>query len=295
MLENRQSRSLSMSKLKMVIPKGRIYSNVMNLLNDSGFGVERAERVYVPRVEDSGIEAKIMKPQNIPKLVELGAHDIGFTGFDWVLETKANVTEILDLGFDRVKIVAAIPESLVGTDIKKRQMIVASEYERIAKQFLKREKYDFIFMRTYGATEVFPPEDADMIIDNTSTGRTLKEHNLHIIDTVTESTTRLIANKSALADPWKKEKIDEMKMLFQAVLDARERVMLEMNIPKDKFEEIVNNLPCMRSPTVSELHSEQGYAVKIAVKKTDVVKLIPFLKKHGATDILEYAMRKVVL
>ena len=295
MLENRQSRSLSMSKLKMVIPKGRIYSNVMNLLNDSGFGVERAERVYVPRVEDSEIEAKIMKPQNIPKLVELGAHDIGFTGFDWVLETKANVTEILDLGFDRVKIVAAIPESLVGTDIKKRQMIVASEYERIAKQFLKREKYDFIFMRTYGATEVFPPEDADMIIDNTSTGRTLKEHNLHIIDTVTESTTRLIANKSALADPWKKEKIDEMKMLFQAVLDARERVMLEMNIPKDKFEEIVNNLPCMRSPTVSELHSEQGYAVKIAVKKTDVVKLIPFLKKHGATDILEYAMRKVVL
>ncbi|MBC8180570.1 ATP phosphoribosyltransferase [candidate division KSB1 bacterium] len=284
-----------MSKLKMVIPKGRIYSNVVNLLNDSGFGVERAERVYVPRVEDSEIEAKIMKPQNIPKLVELGAHDIGFTGRDWVMETNANVTEILDLGFDRVKIVAAIPESLVGIDIKKKRMIVASEYERISKQFLKKEKYDFIFMRTYGATEVFPPEDADMIIDNTSTGRTLKEHNLHIICTVTESTTRLIANKTALDDPWKKEKIEEMKMLFQAVLDARERVMLEMNVPKERFKEIVQELPCMRSPTVSELHGEQGYAVKIAVKKTEVVKLIPMLKKYGATDILEYEMRKVVL
>ncbi len=284
-----------MSKLKMVIPKGRIYSNVMNLLNDSGFGVERAERVYVPRVEDNEIEAKIMKPQNIPKLVELGAHDIGFTGRDWVLETKADVTEILDLGFDRVKIVAAIPESLLGVDIKKRRMIVASEYERIATQFLKKEKYDFIFMRTYGATEVFPPEDADMIIDNTSTGRTLKEHNLHIVCTVSESTTRLIANKTALDDPWKMEKIDEMRMLFQAVLDARARVMLEMNVPKERFKEIVQELPCMRSPTVSELHGEQGYAVKIAVKKREVVKLIPMLKKYGATDILEYEMRKVVL
>jgi ATP phosphoribosyltransferase len=284
-----------MSKLKMVIPKGRIYSNVVKLLNDSGFGVERAERVYVPRVEDSEIEAKIMKPQNIPKLVELGAHDIGFTGFDWVMETKANVTEIIDLGFDRVKIVAAIPESLLGKDIKKKKMIVASEYERIATKFLKKEKYDFIFMRTYGATEVFPPEDADMIIDNTSTGRTLKEHNLHIISTVAESTTRMIANKEALKHPWKSEKISEMKMLFQAVLDARERVMLEMNVPKKRFQKIIEDLPCMRSPTISELHGGQGYAVKIAVRKTEVVKLIPLLKKYGATDILEYEMRKVVL
>ena len=284
-----------MSILKMVIPKGRIYSNVMSLLNDSVFGVERAERVYVHRVQDDEIEAKIMKPQNILKLVELGAHDIGFTGIDLVMDTKADVTEILDLGFDRVKIVAAIPKSLLGIDIKKRRIIVASEYERIATQFLKKEKYDFIFMRTYGATEVFPPEDADMVIDNTSTGRTLKEHNLHIVSTVMESTTRLIANKTAFDDPWKKEKIEEMKMLFQAVLDARERVMLEMNVPMERFQEIVKKLPCMRSPTVSELHGEQGYAVKIAVKKTEVVKLIPFLKKHGASDILEYEIRKVVL
>lgn len=284
-----------MQKLKMVIPKGRIYNSVINLLNDAGFGVETAERVYIPRVEDSEIEAKIMKPQNIPKLVELGSHDVGFTGYDWVVETRANIIEVLDLGFDKVKIVAAVPESLAELDLKKRKLIVASEYERIASDFLRKEKYNFLLIRTFGATEVFPPEDADMIIDNTSTGRTLKEHNLHVIKTALESSTRFIANRSALDDPWKREKIEEMKMLFRAVLDARERVMLEMNVSKEKFEEIIKILPCMRSPTVAPLYSEQGFAVKAAVKKNEVIKLIPLLKKHGATDILEYEFRKVVL
>ncbi len=284
-----------MKKLKMVIPKGRIYSNVVKLLNDSGFGVEVDERVYVPRIDDSEIEAKIMKPQNIPRLVELGSHDVGFTGYDWVVETEANVIEIMDLQFDPVKIVAAIPEVLIKKDLNKRRIVVASEYEQIAAQYLEQKKYNYILLRTFGATEVFPPEDADMIIDNISTGRTLKEHNLQMIDTIMESSTRFIANKAAVNDHWKKEKIDEMKMIFQAVLDARQRVMLEMNVPKEKFEEIVKFLPCMRSPTVSPLYGEQGFAVKVAVKKHEVIKLIPLLKKYGATDILEYDFRKVVL
>ncbi|MCD4665627.1 MAG: ATP phosphoribosyltransferase, partial [Bacteroidales bacterium] len=188
---------IKMPRLKMVIPKGRIYKNVINLLNDSGFGVETAERIYVPKVDDQEIEAKIMKPQNIPKLVEHGSHDVGFTGNDWVLETKADVEEVLELGFDKVNIVAAIPENLLQLDLKQQKIIVASEYENIATNFLSNKNYNFILMRTYGATEVFPPEDADMIIDNTSTGRTLKEHNLFVIHTVLESSTCFIANKQA--------------------------------------------------------------------------------------------------
>jgi len=284
-----------MAKLKLVIPKGRIYSNVVGLLNDAGFGVETAERVYIPRVEDREIEAKIMKPQNIPKLVELGSHDAGFTGYDWIAETQANVVEVLDLGMDRVNIVAAVPENLANANLKNQRIVVATEYEQIARHFLEKEGYSFLLLRTFGATEVFPPHDADMIVDNTSTGRTLKEHNLHIIHTVISSSTRFIANKEALADPWKREKIEEMKMLFQAVLDARERVMLEMNVPSEKFEEIIKILPCMRSPTISQLYGGKGYAVKVAVKKSEVVKLIPMLKKIGATDILEYDFKKVVL
>lgn len=284
-----------MHKLKMVVPKGRIFSNVIKLLNDAGFGIDVDERSYIPRVEDPEIEAKIMKPQNIPRLLELGSHDVGFTGHDWVVETGADIIEIFDLEFDPVKIVAAIPEAFLSTDWSHKKLVVASEYEQIARTYLEEKRFQYILLRTFGATEVFPPDDADMIIDNVSTGRTLKEHNLVVVDTILESSTRFYANKQALSDPWKREKIEEMKMIFQAVLDARQRVMLEMNVPKERLEEIVKFLPCMRSPTVAPLYGEQGYAVKVAVKKREVIKLIPLLKKYGASDILEYDFRKVVL
>lgn len=284
-----------MQKLKMVIPKGRICDNVADLLNEAGFKLRIEERIYRPSISDPEIEVKLMKPQNIPKLVELGSHDIGFTGYDWIVETKADVDELLDLKFDPVRIVAASPKTMFDQDLHQKKIVVASEYEQIAKAFLDKEHYNYVFLRTYGATEVFPPDDADMIIDNSATGRSLKEHNLTVIATIFESSTRLIANHDALHDPWKKVKIQEMKMLFQSVLDARERVMLEMNIPKEKFEQIIKILPCMRAPTVAPLHSGQGYAVKVAVKKEEVTKLIPLLKKLGATDILEYDIRKVVI
>lgn len=202
---------------------------------------------------------------------------------------------MLDLGFDPVKVVAAIPETLVTEDLHRRKIVVASEYERISRTFLEKEKYDYVFLRTYGATEVFPPDDADMIIDNIATGRTLEEHDLCVIAAILESSTRFIANRKALEDPWKSEKIHEMKMLFQAILDSRDRVMLEMNVPKERFDDIVRILPCMRAPTVAPLYGEQWYAIKTAVKKTEVTKLIPLLKKLGATDILEYEFRKVVI
>lgn len=284
-----------MDKLRIVIPKGRILENVVELLNDAGIYIQVNERGYRPIVSNSEIEMKIMKPQNIPKLVELGSHDIGFTGYDWVIETGADIVEIMDLKLNPVKIVAAVPENLSDKELQKKKIVVASEYENIATTFLKKGRYNYLFLRTYGTTEVFPPDDADMIIDNTATGRTLTEHNLRVIDTLLKSSTRFIANKQVLKDTWKKEKIFEMKMLFQSVLDARERVMLEMNVPKGKFKTIVKVLPCMRSPTVAPLYGEQGYAVKVAVKRTEVIKLIPLLKKLGASDILEYEFRKVVV
>ncbi|MBN1349420.1 ATP phosphoribosyltransferase [candidate division KSB1 bacterium] len=284
-----------MTKLKMVIPKGRICDNVVNLLNDAGFRMAIDERVYRPNISDPDIDVKLMKPQNIPKLVELGSHDIGFTGYDWIVETDAQVQELMDLRFNPVKIVAAVPHELVGKKLHQRKIVVASEYERLAKSFLDQNEYKYVFLRTYGATEVFPPDDADMIIDNSSSGRSLREQNLSVIATLFTSSTRFIANRQAMAESAKKEKIMQMKMLFQSVLDARDRVMLEMNIAKNKFETIVKILPCMQAPTVAPLHSGGGFAVKIAVKKDEVPKLIPRLKKLGATDILEYDIRKVVI
>lgn len=284
-----------MRSLTAVIPKGRIFKNVVNLFEDVGININLNKRAYRPEVSDPELVMKIMKPQNIPSVIELGSHDIGFTGHDWVIETDCRVKEIMDLKLDPVRIVAAVPEHLSHSNLSERKIIVASEYENIARDFLESQNYDYRLIRTYGATEVFPPDDADMIIDNTSTGRTLKEHNLKIIHNIMESSTRFIASGDALEDEDKKNKIEELKMLFRALLDARERVMLEMNVPPDKFESLVKQLPCMRSPTVAPLYKEEGFAVKIAVKKSEVIKIIPNLKRLGATDILEYDIRKVVI
>jgi len=284
-----------MSKIKMVIPKGRIFNNIAKLLDDSGIILETNDRLYIPHIGDSEIEAKIMKPQNIAQLIELGAHDIGFLGYDWIIESGSRVVEIMDLKLDPVKVVAAVPANLKKSDLRNRKIIVASEYESISRGFLQRENYNYMLIRTYGATEAFPPQDADMIIDNTATGQTLKDHNLKVIDKIMDSSTRFVANEDALKDNWKREKIEVLKMLFTAVLNARDRVMLEMNVPPDKLEEVVRILPCMRAPTVSTLYKDMGYAVKAAVKKKETVKLIPRLKKMGATDILEYEFKKVVI
>ncbi len=284
-----------MSKLRLMLPKGRIFDKVAQLLAEAGIEVKLSTRSYRPHVSDDSIQVKVMKPQNIPSLIELGSHDVGFTGFDWVLETGSQVQEILDLEFDPVQVIAAVPKDTSLAVLKNKRIIVASEYPEISGTYLEKEGFNFVLIRTYGATEVFPPEDADMIIDNTSTGQTLRENQLKIIGTLLNSSTRFIANSKALEDPWKKEKIDELTLLFQSILDARRRVMLEMNVPRDQLEAVVNILPCMRSPTVSTLYQEEGFAVKAAVLRSEASKIIPILKKFGATDILEYEFRKVVV
>lgn len=282
-----------MKKLKLLLPKGRIYENVIALLSDAGISVKLPERAYRPLVNQNDLEAKVMKPQNIGTLLELGSHDAGFTGRDWISETGAKVSEITDLGFDTVRIVAAAPSTISDEELFKKRVIVATEYEHIARTWLEAKKIKYVIMRTYGATEVFPPDDADIIIDNTSTGRTLQENNLRIIDEILRSSTCFFASNEALKDDWKKQKIEELRMLFEAALDARNKVMLEMNCPKESFTALANAMPAMKSPTVSPLYGDDGFAVKIAVDKSEVPQLLPKLKKLGASDILEYELRKV--
>jgi ATP phosphoribosyltransferase len=280
--------------LRLVIPKGRICQNVVDLLEEASIACSTNGRNYIPHLSDPEIEAKIMKPQNIGQLIELGAHDAGFTGLDWIEENGSQVDEIMDMGFDPVKIVAAVPDGMPVSRLKNKKVIVATEYVNIATRYLQKQQYDYFLIRTHGATEAYPPQDADMIIDNVSTGKTLHDHDLKIVDVIMESSTRLVCNRRAQQDEWKRTKIDELKMLFTAVLNARERVMLEMNVPQDQLDKIVRVLPCMRAPTVSPLYREEGFAVKAAVPKKDIVKLIPQLKKLGAADILEYDFTKVI-
>ena len=284
-----------MEKLRILIPKGRIFDNISRLFEEAGFHISLADRTYRPVIGADWMDGKIMKPQNVGELLELGSHDAGFTGLDWIRESGAEVEDILDLGFDRVRIVAAIHAELKEGDLKNRRIVAATEYVNLAEEWLKKSGYRFRILRTYGATEVFPPDDADMIIDNTASGQTLKDNGLRIIATVLESSTRFVASRAALADREKKGRIEELAMLFKAGLDGRERVLLEMNGAKSRFAGLVSGLPAMRSPTVAPLYGDEGYAVKIAVKKGDIPGLIPRLKKLGAGDIVEYDLRKVVL
>jgi ATP phosphoribosyltransferase len=286
--------------LKLTLPKGRIQEKITLLLARMGLTFSASPRSYRPKCIDSSIETKVLKPQNIPTLISLGRHDCGFTGADWVYEHNADVVELLDLGFDPVTIVAAMPETLAdGAENpmhnKTRQVVVASEYPRLTADFIAKHQLNAVYVRSFGATEALPPEDADIIVDNTATGTTLRLNRLAIVDEIMHSTTRFIASKQAMADPWKRQKLEEMVMLMQACLRANKRVLLEMNVAKEVFDSVISQLPAMRSPTISHLHGEEGFAVKVAVDSAEVRTLIPRLVAAGAKDILEYKVEKIVL
>lgn len=280
--------------LKMVVPKGRMFDKVNDLLADAGVNLQGSARSYRPTTGDPNLEVKLLKSANIPALVALGQHDCGFAGLDWVEEQNADVIKLLDLRFDPVRIVASIPESWDWSEVRRRKIIAVSEYRHLTSRWLESEGVDYTFLRSYGATEVFPPEDADLVVDNTSTGATLIENHLKIVGTLMSSSTYFIANPKAMDDPEKREFIENLVLLFTSVLNGRDRVLLEMNCSEQDLPELVKILPCMKSPTIARLYGEEAFAVKAAVAKSQIRDLIPRLRKVGATDILEIPISKVI-
>ena len=289
-----------MEKLRILLAKGRIYESVYELLNDVGISIHLPERTYFPTTNQIDLAFQVVKPQITSFLLSENKADLGFSGKDWVYENgvEDKVEEIMDLGFDPVRIVAAIPETKDLEALLKNPVTIATEYQSLSKKWVESKKINGTIFRTWGTSEGFVQDTEDamaqILIDNTSTGSSLKANRLKIVDTLMESSTRMYASKEAMKNPQKKQKILELKMLFEAVLNARGRVMLEMNVAKDKFDSLVKGLPSMRSPTVSPLFGDNGYAVKIAVNKCEVPTLLPKLQSLGATDILEYELRKVV-
>jgi ATP phosphoribosyltransferase len=289
-----------MEKLKVLLAKGRIYESVYSLLSDVGISIHLPERTYFPTTNQKDLAFQVVKPQITSLLLAQNKADVGFSGKDWVYENgvQDKVEEIMDLGFDGVRIVAAIPETKDLDTLLKAPVTIATEYQTLSKKWIDEKKVDGTIFRTWGTSEGFVQDNDDalaqILIDNTSTGSSLKANRLKIVDTLMESSTRMYASKEALKDPEKKQKIMELKMLFEAVLNARSRVMLEMNVSKEKFDSLINGIPSMKSPTVSPLFGDNGYAVKIAVKKSEVPTLLPKLQSLGATDILEYELRKVM-
>ena len=290
-----------MEKLKILLAKGRIYESVYELLNDVGISIHLPDRTYFPTTNQEDLAFQVVKPQITSALLAQNKADVGFSGKDWVFENgvEDDVVEIMDLGFDPVRIVAAIPETKDYEKLLKGKVTIATEYQNLTKKYIETKKIDGTIFRTWGTSEGFVQDNeealAQILIDNTSTGSSLRANRLKIVDTLMESSTRMYASKAAMADPAKKQKIMELKMLFEAVLAARSRVMLEMNVSKANFDALIKGIPSMKSPTVSPLFGDDGYAVKIAVKKSEVPVLLPKLQQLGATDILEYELRKVML
>jgi ATP phosphoribosyltransferase len=282
--------------LLLALPKGRMHANLIALLADAGVQVRASDRGYRPSVSMPGVSAKILKPQNIIEMLHVGSRDLGFAGADWVAELGAEVVELLDTGLDPVRLVAAAPRaSLVDGRLPTgRRLRVASEYERLSRAWIAAEGLDASFVRSFGATEVFPPEDADCIVDNTATGSTLAANELAITHELMRSSTRLYAHPAALELPHKRALIERLVMLIRSVLEARRRVMLEVNVSADALERLVAVLPCMREPTVAPLHGDAGYAVKAAVPRDRLAEIIPELKAQGGTDIVVSQLAQIV-
>ena len=281
--------------LRLALPKGRMQDAVIVLLADAGIRVTPTARGYRPAVSLPDCEAKILKHQNIVEMLEFGSRDVGFAGADWVEELGVEVMELLDTGLDPVSVVAAAPRGLFDRlDEVGRPLVIASEYETLTKAWIAQRGLDAEFVQSFGATEVFPPEDADVIVDNTATGSTLRANDLEIVDTVITSSTRLYASPQAMENAVKRERIEDLRLLLGSVLDARRRVMVEVSAPEDRLEEVVSLLPCMREATVAPLFGNSGYAVKAAVLRDELPKIIPAIKAAGGSDVVVTSISQIV-
>ena len=287
------SPSTPKQSLRLALPKGRQQAGVERLFHDAGVTLRTGERGYRPTLSLERVEAKLLKPQNVVGMLAAGARDVGFCGADWVAEAAVDLVLLLDLGLDPVRLVAAAPPEIAGVVAagqgerhQARPLIVASEYAQLAAAWIARRGLEARVLKTFGATEVFPPEDADIIVDNSATGATLRANGLVVLDEVMRSTTGLYAAPAALEDPELRPIIDDLVLCLRAVLDARLRVMLELNVEPRFLAGVLDALPCMRQPTIATLRDGAGYAVRSAVPRSELTRLMPRLKALGGTDLV---------
>lgn len=289
------TRTTNHATLRLALPKGRMAEGVRELLAGAGIRVHYGAREYRPVISLPGYEAKILKPQSIVQMLHVGSRDIGFTGADWVAELGVELVELLDTGLDPVRLVAAAPrELLAGGQLPARRLVVASEYEQLTRRWISSRRIEATFLRSYGATEVYPPEDADCIVDISATGATLEANGLETIGELMTSSTRLYANPAVLADPERRAAIERLVLLLRSVLEARQRVMVEVNVTAACLESVIAILPCMREPTIAPLHGDAGYAVKVAVPRELLPHVIPEVKARGGTDVVVSALAQIV-
>jgi ATP phosphoribosyltransferase len=289
--------------LRLVLPKGSLEKATMALFEDADLAVRRASDVdYKATVADPRIDAvRILRPQEIARYVAEGLFDLGITGRDWIEETASEVVSLGELHYSKatarpVSIVLAVAEdddarsvADLGDGVR-----VATEYPELTRRFLEKHGVAADIRLSYGATEAKVPEIVDVVVELTETGRALRAAGLRVIETILVSHTELIANRAAYEDPDKRHAMHQIHTLLQGTLEARGRVLVKLNVSADDLDGVIAFLPSLRSPTVSKLFGADAYAVETVVPKDQINTLIPALKDHGATDIIELPISKIV-
>lgn len=288
-------------KLKLALPKGSLQNSTIEVFNKAGINIYIDEkRSYYPASDDDELELMLIRPQEMPRYIEDGVFDAGLCGYDWLMENDADVIEVSELiyaksGFRPVRWVLAVPED---SDIRSIQDLkgkkVSTELINYVKKYFAEKKIDCDIEFSWGATEVKPGVLCDAIVELTETGTSLKANKLRIVEELLSSTTRFIANKDSFNDQWKKTKIENISLLLKSAVNAENMVGLKMNIQKDKVEDIVDLLPSLKQPTLSELTVEGWVALEVVIQEKKVKQILPQLKRAGAQGIIEYPLNKIV-
>ena len=286
--------------LKLGIPAGSLQEATGELFRKAGYHIKFPSRSYYPEIDDPEIECLLIRAQEMARYVEQGVLDAGITGYDWIVENNAQVHEVCELMFSKVsrrpvRWVLCVPEDSTAKTVKDLQgKRIATEVVGITKSFLAQHGVEAQIEFSWGATEVKPPKLADAIVEVTETGSSLRANNLRIIAEVLQSTTRFVANKGAMADEWKKSKIDNLALMLKSCLAAEGKVGLMMNVRRVDLPKVLAQLPALQKPTVSSLSDPDWVDVNTIVDESFVRVVVPKLKGAGAWGIVEYQINKII-
>jgi ATP phosphoribosyltransferase len=289
--------------LRLVLPKGSLERATLDLFEAADLAVQRVSAVdYRATIDDPRIsEVRILRPQEIPEYVAEGLFDLGVTGRDWIEETSSAVASLGELRYSKatsrpIRVVLAVAEDSAVRRVEDLPAgtRVSTEYPHLTRRFLIAHGVTAEVRSSYGATEAKIPDIADAVVEITETGRALRAAGLRVIGTILESYTELIANPVSYADDTKRHAMEQLLTLLSGALIARERVLVKLNVAATDLNAVIELLPAMKSPTVSKLFGEDGFAVEAVVPKHTINTLIPALKDHGATDIIELPIAKIV-
>ena len=287
-------------KLMLGLPKGSLEQSTTDLFAKAGYKISINSRSYFPTINDPEIECMLLRPQELSKYVEEEILDCGLTGFDWIQENGSDVEEVAELVYGKVgtnplRWVLAVPADSPIKSVKDLEgKRIATEAVGMTQRYLAKHGVTAQVDFSWGATEVKPPRFADAIVEITETGSSLRANNLVILDTLCISTTRFIANHKTMNDPEKRAKLEKIALLLQAVMKAHGKVGIKLNVQKENLDAVLAKLPALQNPTVSPLAEEGWFALDTIVDQNIVRDLIPELKKHNATGIVEYPLNKIV-